>query len=149
MFDRDKERIRRAQRAGQVDTLIGEKVVIRGDVSFSGGLYLQGRVHGTISAQDPGAVLTVADNGFIEGEVRAPVVVINGELRGDVHASERVELAGHARVLGNIHYKVVEMAAGAAISGRLLHAETQAALQPSAEEGHAPERPILLNTAAA
>lgn len=148
MFDRDKERIRRAQRAGQVDTLIGEKVVIRGDISFSGGLYLAGRVHGSISAQDPGAILTLAENGFVEGEVRAPVVVINGELRGDVHASERVELAGNARVLGNIHYKVVEMAAGAAISGRLLHAETPQ-LQPVPEAEHAPERPLRLNTAAA
>ncbi len=148
MFDRDKERIRRAQRAGQVDTLIGEKVVIRGDISFSGGLYLAGRVHGSISAQDPGAILNLAENGFVEGEVRAPVVVINGELRGDVHASERVELAGNARVLGNIHYKVVEMAAGAAISGRLLHAETPQ-LQPVPEAEHAPERPLRLNTAAA
>ncbi|MCL1635578.1 polymer-forming cytoskeletal protein [Luteimonas sp. SX5] len=148
MFDRDKERIKRAQRAGRVDTLIGEKVVIRGDISFSGGLYLEGRVHGSISAQDPGAVLTLADNGYVEGEVRAPVVVINGELRGDVHSSERVELAGNARVLGNIHYKVVEMAAGAAISGRLLHAETPVVASVPEPE-YAPERPILLNTAAA
>lgn len=148
MFDRNKERIRRAQRAGQVDTLIGEQVVIRGDISFSGGLYLAGRVHGSISAQDPGAILTVAESGLVEGEVHAPVVVINGELRGDVHASERVELAGNARVLGNIHYKVVEMAAGAAISGRLLHAETPQ-LHPVPEAEHAPERPMRLNTAAA
>ncbi len=148
MFDRNKERIRRAQRAGQVDTLIGEQVVIRGDISFSGGLYLAGRVHGSISAQDPGAILTLAENGLVEGEVRAPVVVINGELRGDVYASERVELASNARVLGNIHYKVVEMAAGAAISGRLLHAEApQLHSVPEAE--HAPERPMRLNTAAA
>lgn len=148
MFDRDKERIRRAQRAGQVDTLIGEKVVIRGDISFSGGLYLAGRVHGSISAQAPDAVLTVAESGLVEGEVRAPVVVISGELRGDVHAGERCELASSARVLGNIHYKVVEMAAGAAISGRLLHAETPL-VQPVADIEHAPERPLRLNTAAA
>jgi cytoskeletal protein CcmA (bactofilin family) len=148
MFDRNQERIRRAQRAGQVDTLIGEKVVIRGDIHFSGGLYLAGRVHGSISAQDPGAILTLAESGLVEGEVRAPVVVINGELRGDVHASERVELASNARVLGNIHYKVVEMAAGAAISGRLLHAEAPQ-LHAVAEAEHAPERPLRLNTAAA
>lgn len=148
MFDRDKERIKRAQRAGRIDTLIGDKVTIRGDISFSGGLHLEGRVHGSISAQDPGAILTVAENGFVEGEVRVPVVVVNGELQGDVHASERVELAANARVLGNIHYKVVEMAAGAAISGRLLHAETQAAL-PSPEAEHAHDRGMLLNPATA
>ena len=59
----------------------------------------------------------------VEGEVRAPVVVVCGQLRGDVHATERVELAANARVQGNIYYKVVEMAAGAMLTGRLIHAD--------------------------
>ena len=45
--------------------------------------------------------------------MRAPVVMIDGRLEGDVHATERVELAAKARVQGNVHYKVVEMPAGA------------------------------------
>mgnify|MGYP006184355069 CR=1 FL=1 len=69
------------------------------------------------------AVLTIADDGHIEGEVRAPVVVISGRMTGDIHAGERIELAANARVNGNIHYKVVEMAAGAMITGRLIHAD--------------------------
>jgi cytoskeletal protein CcmA (bactofilin family) len=68
-------------------------------------------------------VLSVAENGIVEGEVRAPVVVVCGQLRGDVHAAERVELHANARVQGNIYYKVVEMAAGAMLTGRLIHAD--------------------------
>lgn len=112
-----------------VDTLIGPGVVIRGDLQFRGGCYIEGEVHGRVLAEEGGkAVLTIAEQGHIEGEVRAPVVIINGRLTGDVHASERVELAAHARVHGNIHYSTVEMAAGAMITGRLIHADTPLAL---------------------
>ena len=110
---------------GQVDTLIGPQVVIHGDLVFSGGLYVEGRVVGRVHAEDGAkAVMTLADGGSVEGEIRAPVVVINGRVEGD--SSERLELAAKARVDGNVHYKVVEMAAGSRLSGRLLHVESVA-----------------------
>ncbi|ALN82451.1 bactofilin family protein [Lysobacter antibioticus] len=121
-------------REGQVDTMIGPQVVIRGDLHFSGGLYIEGRVIGKLVAQDgQPASLTLAENGSIEGEVRAPIVVLNGELNGDVYASERVELAAKARVQGNVHYKVVEMTAGSMLTGRLIHVDAHAAALPSPE----------------
>lgn len=125
---------------GQVDTLIGPQVVIHGDFQFSGGLHIEGRVIGRVIAEDgQKAVLTLAENGSIEGEVHAPVVVINGRLDGDVHASERIELASKARVSGNVHYQVVEMAAGAVVTGRLLHAESAAV---TADDHAAAEAPL-------
>ncbi|HET6604114.1 MAG TPA: polymer-forming cytoskeletal protein [Xanthomonadaceae bacterium] len=121
MFGNDKGK---AARTGGLETLIGPRVVIRGDVAFSGGLYIEGRVHGSVTADDEGqAVVTISDGGLVEGEVRAPCVIVNGELRGDVYATERIELTANARVQGNIYYKVVEMAAGAMITGRLIHGE--------------------------
>lgn len=116
---------------GAIDTLIGPQVTIRGDVVFSGGLYVEGHIHGKVVAEGgERAVLTLAEQGSIEGEVRAPVVVINGRMTGDVHADERIELATQARVQGNLHYKVVEMSAGAQLTGRLVHADAaQAAAQ--------------------
>lgn len=109
---------------GQVDTLIGPQVSIRGDVTFSGGLYVEGRIHGAVCAEDGAkAVLTLSEHGFIEGEVRVPVVIVNGQLDGDLYASDRIELGAHAKVQGNIHYRMVEMAAGAMITGRLIHDE--------------------------
>ena len=109
---------------GGVETLIGPHAVIRGDVVFTGGLYVEGAIHGKVCAEDGAkAVLTIADDGRVEGEVRAPCVVINGQMVGDVHAAERLELAANARVQGNLYYKVIEMAAGAMITGRLIHAD--------------------------
>ena len=122
-----------------VETLIGPHAVIRGDISFSGGLYVEGTIHGKVTADDgSAAVITIAENGHIEGEVRAPVVVISGRMTGDIHATERIELAAHARVNGNIHYKVVEMAAGAMITGRLIHADAPLAQLTGPEAVAAP-----------
>ena len=122
-----------------VDALIGPQVVIRGDVVFSGGLYVEGRIEGKVLAEDGAkAMLTLAEQGHIEGEVRATVVVLSGRLDGDVHASERVELTPSARVNGNVHYQVVEMNAGAQLNGRLLHSAAMAALPaPQTEAGQA------------
>ncbi|AUZ56005.1 polymer-forming cytoskeletal protein [Stenotrophomonas acidaminiphila] len=116
-----------------VDALIGPQVVIRGDVVFSGGLYVEGRIEGRVIAEEGAkAVLTLAEQGHIDGEVRASVVVLSGRMDGDVHAGERIELTPTARVNGNVHYQVVEMGAGAQLNGRLVHATTMAAL-PSPE----------------
>jgi len=104
-----------------IDTLIGAKTKIKGDITFSGGFRVDGTVVGSIVSDGaPDAVLTISDQGSVEGEVRAPHVIINGTMKGDVMASERVELAAQARVLGNVHYKVLEMAAGAQITGRVV-----------------------------
>lgn len=107
-----------------VETLIGPRVVIRGDVQFSGGLYVEGKIIGKIFAEEgSAAVLTISEQGMIDGEVRAPVVIIAGSLHGDIHASERVELSPTAKVQGNVHYKIVEMAGGSTLTGRLIHAD--------------------------
>jgi cytoskeletal protein CcmA (bactofilin family) len=123
MFGGEKSKATRGP--GGVETLIGACVTIRGDVHFSGGLYIDGSVHGSVVAEggEAQAVLTLSEKGQIHGEVRAPHVVVNGQLNGDVYSSERIELGANARVQGNIHYKVVEMAAGAMITGRLIHGD--------------------------
>lgn len=128
----------KSSREGQlvVDALIGNQVVIRGDVEFSGGLYVEGRILGKVTAAqgDSAATLTLAENGVIEGEIRAQVVVISGRMEGDVHASERVELTPSARVNGNVHYQVVEMSAGAQLNGRLVHASSPVAALPPPDQ---------------
>lgn len=118
-------------RGGNVETLIGPRVVIRGDITFSGGLYVEGTIQGSVIAEEgcTDAVVTLSDKGVIEGEVRAPNVVVNGQLRGDVYASGHIELAANARVEGNVYYQVVQMAAGAMLTGRLIHGELPAPKQ--------------------
>jgi cytoskeletal protein CcmA (bactofilin family) len=133
----------RAPRAGgSVDTLIGPKVVLRGDVQFAGGLYLEGQLVGRALAEAGAeATITVAARGRVEGELHAPVIVINGFVKGDVHAFERLELGPEARVEGNLHYAVIEMAAGAAVTGQLVHVLSSAALASSNGAGGKPATP--------
>jgi cytoskeletal protein CcmA (bactofilin family) len=123
MFGSDKRK-NQARPTSSVDSLIGQRSVIRGDVEFSGGLHVDGQVHGSLNAAaDSDGTLILSDKGRIDGEVRAPHVIINGEVNGDIYASERLELAAQARVTGNIHYKVLEMTAGAQVTGRLLRTD--------------------------
>lgn len=111
---------RGSQSMASITTLIAEGTMIRGNVEFSGGLHLDGAVEGSISAQSEKAVLTLSAKGRVEGEIRAPNVVINGHVKGDIIVSERLELAANARIDGNVYYKVLEMAAGAQLNGKMI-----------------------------
>lgn len=105
-----------------IDTLIGRATRIEGDVTFSGGFHLDGQVAGNVRADSSTtSVLSVSEHGAIEGSVDVPHVVLNGTVTGDIHARERVELGAKARVNGNVHYAVIEMAMGASINGKLVH----------------------------
>lgn len=104
-----------------ISTLIAEGTTIHGDVHFSGGLHLEGVVDGSISADGADSVLTLSEKGRVNGEVRVANAVVNGTVNGDIFVGERLELAGNARIEGNVHYKLLEMAAGAQINGQMLY----------------------------
>ncbi len=115
------------QGSDKVETIIGQHVLVHGDLSFSGGLYIEGRIIGKVVAE-PGieALLTLAQGGSIEGEIHVPKAVISGRLTGDIHSDERIELTETAHIQGNIHYKLIEITAGATVSGQLIHETIQA-----------------------
>src|SRR5271167_1082905 len=105
-----------------IDTLIGAKTRINGDVEFNGGLHLDGYINGNVRGEPGGdTFLSVSEQGCIEGSVTAPNVILNGIVKGDIEASERVELGSKARVLGNVQYTIIETAVGAQINGKLIH----------------------------
>jgi len=103
-------------------TLVATDTTVVGDIHFSGCLDIEGVVQGDIIARDgEKGLVRVVDRGRVEGEIRAPSIVINGQVEGDVYAAEHLELAAKARVNGDVHYKLVEMAAGAEVNGALRH----------------------------
>jgi len=114
----------------KVDTIIGQQTRIEGDVHFSGGLHIDGKVKGGVIAEaDSASVLTVSEHGSIEGDVRVPTVILNGKVTGDVRSAERIELASKAKVDGDVYYSLIEMAMGAAVNGSLVHnAETDSSV---------------------
>ncbi len=109
-------------RSSKIDTLIGQSLEVTGDVKFSGGLHLDGKIVGNVISEDgDNSVLIISDTGRIEGDVSVPYAVINGEVIGNVYASEKLELSGRARITGNVHYNLLEMASGSEVNGKMLH----------------------------
>jgi len=137
---------RKQRTSGVIQTLVGDGTRIKGDVRFDGGCHIDGVVHGNIIAdRDPEAFLSISSDGLVDGSVRVPTVMLNGKVQGDVYASVRVELGPSAKVFGNLHYELLEMAAGAEINGKLIHEnvkEKAPAKQPNpyvaAEDGTQP-----------
>lgn len=114
---------RNKRKVTRIDSLIGQHTQILGDITFTGGLHIDGRVEGNITAPiESGSVLTLSEQGSIKGEVRVPNVILNGEVMGNVYAEEHVELALNARIIGNVYYNLIEMAMGAEVNGSLIHA---------------------------
>ena len=110
------------RRTTRIDTLIGQHSEVVGDVRFTGGLHIDGVIRGNVIAENDGrSMVSLSDNGTIEGEVNVPYVVINGVVIGDVHGGEHVELSSKARVTGNVYYNLIEMAVGAEVNGKLVH----------------------------
>lgn len=123
----------------KVDTLIHQSVQIHGDLEFTGGLHIDGRIAGNVRADADGrSMMSMSEKGRVEGSVEASSVILNGTVMGDIRACERVVLGSAARVRGNVYYGVIEMSVGAEINGKLVRlapqAKTEAALtMPAAD----------------
>lgn len=108
--------------AVHIDTLVGRNTEITGDLNFSGGLHVDGKVTGNISASNgPESMLSLSQHGVIKGEIRVPHVTINGTVEGDVYAEQRLELGADARITGDVHYNLIEMTVGATVDGKMVH----------------------------
>lgn len=104
-----------------IDTLIGARTELKGDIAFSGGLRIDGKLKGNITAKGDGnSTLVLSENAEIVGNVTVPYVISNGTIKGTVRAVERIELQPKAEITGDVYYKVIEMALGAAINGNLV-----------------------------
>ncbi len=113
---------RKQRRHSVIDTLVGPNSKVTGDLFFAGGCHVDGVVKGNVSADpDSNSALSISENAIVEGGVTVPYVVLNGIVRGDVFANQRVELGPTARVIGNVYYNLIEMAIGAEINGKLVH----------------------------
>ena len=111
-------------------SLISKSTEINGDLHFSGALEIEGTVRGNIYA-DPEvpAKVRILESGLVQGEIKAPLIIVNGLVEGDVYSSEHIELAAKARVVGNVYYHMIEMVMGSELNGSLSH-RTPAEFKP-------------------
>ena len=124
---------------------IGKSVVIKGELSGSEDLYIDGTVEGTIQLH--GNNLVIGPNGLVHADVNTKVVVIQGKLEGNIRASERVELRKSAVIVGDIVTQRIAMEDGAYVKGKI---EIQReATKPSPPPSPKPELQVEVKSAAA
>lgn len=128
-----------------IDTLVGARTELKGDITFTGGLRIDGKLKGNITAKGDGnSTLVLSENAVVIGNVTVPHIITNGTIKGTVRAAERIELQPKAEVAGDLYYKVMEMASGAVVNGNLVR-EAPDALKDKAPVARL--KPINANTA--
>lgn len=120
MFGKKKSDKSKSIEINKLSSLIADNVEIVGDVIFSDGLRVDGRVKGNvINKGEERGLLVLSERGCIEGSVRTHDAVINGTIIGDVTVTHFLELQPKARVTGNISYSQLQMDCGASVDGKL------------------------------
>jgi cytoskeletal protein CcmA (bactofilin family) len=116
----------KSSKPSPIDSLIGTGTTIEGNITFVGGLRIDGNVKGNVKAtgSKPGT-LVLSELSKVEGEIDVAHVVVNGTVAGPVRASEYVELLPKARVTGDVSYKSIEIHVGAIVMGQLVYENPQ------------------------
>lgn len=96
---------------------IGKSVVVKGELSGSEDLFVDGEVEGSVALR--GQTLTVGPNGRVRANVEARNVIVHGKVDGDVHATDRVELRKTASLNGDISTARISIEDGAFFKGTI------------------------------
>lgn len=106
-----------ATMASDATTLISQGTELSGDISFSGTLEILGTVKGNIVSEQTDARVRVLNGGSVEGDIKAAIIEVNGSIKGNIYALDRLCLEPNCTVSGNIHYSNMEMRTGAQLIG--------------------------------
>jgi cytoskeletal protein CcmA (bactofilin family) len=99
-----------------LSSFIGETMVIEADISSDEDIIIEGKVKGNISVSK---TLTIGKSGKVKADIKAAVVRIFGEAKGNITASEKVELLSLGRYTGNIHSQKLVVEEGAILNGNI------------------------------
>src|ERR1700689_1944083 len=99
----------------QEQATIGKSLVIKGEVTGSESLYIDGRVEGSINL--PGNRVTVGRNGVVSANISAREIVVLGKVRGNMTASDRVDIRGEGSLTGDVVAQRISIEDGAYFKG--------------------------------
>lgn len=102
-----------------IKSLIAAGSRIEGNISFNDGMRIDGEVVGNIHADDGSSILVISESANVTGAVTADHIIINGSVKGPIHARQVLELQPKARVEGDVEYAALEMHQGAWVTGQL------------------------------
>jgi cytoskeletal protein CcmA (bactofilin family) len=122
-----------------IKSLIAQGSQIAGNIKFTDGLRIDGAVVGNIRASgDEPSILVISEEASVVGEIHADHIIINGSVKGPIHAGAMLELQPKARIEGDVNYAALEMHQGALVSGQLrplLGLDAKPALKLAANNG--------------
>ena len=101
----------------EVETVVGPSVVVEGDFASEGNILVKGTVSGNVKT---GKLLTVEQGAKILANIKAGSAVISGSVKGNVRVAERLELTESAQIDGDITCKVLVVAAGSLVEGKVV-----------------------------
>jgi cytoskeletal protein CcmA (bactofilin family) len=130
----------------KLSSLIAEDVEITGDVCFSRGIRIDGRIKGNVvgrNGEGPAhALLVLSDKGRIEGNVSCGDAVINGTIVGDLDIEHFLELKSSSQVCGAIRYQHLQMDVGASVCGQLQKSGADATATEASAGDNVVELPV-------
>ena len=104
------------KKADQDIQMLGPRVVLEGNLVFEGTLYMNGHVKGAIESRT--GEIVIGEDAVIHADVFVRAATIKGEIKGTVHATERIELHPPARVYGDLNAPAVQVDPGVIIEGK-------------------------------
>ena len=114
------------QSSSTIDILYGAYSIVTGNTTFHGGLRVDGKVKGNITADGTDdSSLVLSQHAEIVGNVKVAHLTVAGKLRGNVYCTQRIELLSTADVSGELHYKEIDIAQGASITANLVCENTE------------------------
>ena len=117
-----------------IDTLINEDFVIKGDTTYVGGIRLDGKIIGNVNVLGgDNGTLIMGEGSEVRGNIIVHNAIIGGKVSGNIRALNYIEVHPQADIKGDIEYKVLEVHAGAKIQGALKMMSTSAIKQYAKE----------------
>jgi cytoskeletal protein CcmA (bactofilin family) len=97
-------------------TLLGEGFSCEGTLEVEGRARVHGTIRGTLIGKK-GSSIVIGETGFIEGQVLADEILVNGTVRGKLHATGKIRISGTGRVIGDIRAPALGIECGAYFEG--------------------------------
>jgi cytoskeletal protein CcmA (bactofilin family) len=99
---------------GRVDTMIGQEASLRGSYNSKHSIRVDGEIYGNVTSEDG---VIVGDKGMIRGNLTGKSILISGKVKGNIRASQRLEIQSSAEVEGDISAPVIVIEDGAMFDG--------------------------------
>ena len=111
-----------------IESLIGAAMRLQGDVTFKGGLRIDGHVQGNVTTSCDGqGLIVIGEHARVEGDIVACHLIVNGQIDGNVSVDGMIELQPKARVTGQLRYRTIEIHRGAVVEATLTPIDQDAA----------------------